>query len=114
MTTVKVVNINKTKKYSKKPFRVKDELYIYCGRPKSLSNPYEIGKDGDRDEVIEKFKELADEEPSILNKEIKRLIRFVRQTKPRVVVLGCHCKPLRCHCDVIKEMLDLELNPKLF
>jgi len=105
----KVVNINKTTRYTKKSFLKDGELYIYCGRPKKLSNPYHIGKDGTRKEVIKKFRVFLDS-----NKIIDELIGFIKDKTPSSVVLGCYCKPLPCHCDVIKERLDNEFNRRLF
>lgn len=116
---IKIINIKNTKRYNKEPFKKDDELYIFCGRPKKLSNPYEIGKDGNRGEVIEKFRELAEDDlfnepPSTLNKEIKNLADYAKKHKISNLVLGCYCKPLACHCDVIKEILDDQLNARLF
>jgi len=111
---IKVVNISKTKKYAKENFLKNNELYIYCGRPKVLSNPFIIGKDGNREEVIKKHKELVNKHGSKLNNEANRLIDYIKGKKPSKVVLGCHCKPLDCHCDVYKSKLDSVFNRKLF
>jgi len=72
---------------------------VYCGRPSIFSNPYKIGKDGTREEVIEKYrvwfnKKLTD--PGFRAK--------IGELKDKV--LGCYCKPLSCHCDVIVEYLE--------
>ena len=39
---------------------------IYIGRPSLFGNPFKIGKDGTRAEVIEKYEAYARHEPRIL------------------------------------------------
>ncbi len=60
---------------------------IYCGRGSPYGNPFVIGRDGNRDEVCDKFK--AEILPTL---DVRRL---------RGHDLLCFCKPLRCHCDDI-------------
>lgn len=75
----------------------KKDLYdVYIGRPSKWGNPFEIGKDGNRLEVIEKYKEYLLNNPILLN-EIEEL---------RGKVLGCWCRPKKCHGDVIIELLN--------
>lgn len=69
---------------------------IYIGRPSKWKNPYKIGKDGSRDEVIEKFRNYASLR---LQKEPNWLLPLKGKD------LYCYCAPLACHGDVIKEML---------
>ena len=69
---------------------------IYIGRPSLFGNPFKIGKDGTRAEVIEKYEAYARHEPRILaNLETLRGKR-----------LGCWCKPLACHGDVLVKLLE--------
>ena len=116
----KIVNISKTKKYGKKSFKVDHEtIYIFCGRPSALSNPYQIGVDGSREEVVEKYKN--DEN---CQHQINEFIKYLKVQKPKTLILGCYCKntdkelkgkkQLACHCDVPKERIDEEFNPTLF
>jgi len=115
---IKTINIKNSKKYNGKSFSKDGLLYIYCGRPSKLSNPYEIGKDGNREDVIEKFKILSEplfgDTPSILQENISDFIEYLKKVNPREVILGCHCKPLSCHCDVIEKLVDNEFNKRLF
>lgn len=73
----------------------------YIGRGTLWGNPYTIGKDGDREEVIRKF--AYDFNRSFLrggedfNKKLGTL---------RGHTLGCHCKPYACHGDVLAEYLN--------
>lgn len=69
---------------------------VYIGRPSKWGNPFSIGKDGDRDEVIKKYKEWILNKPELLN-ELESL---------RDRVLGCWCKPLACHGDILVELLN--------
>ncbi|MBO0239055.1 DUF4326 domain-containing protein [Escherichia coli] len=73
----------------------------YIGRGTLWGNPYAIGQDGDRDEVIRKF--AYDFSRNFLrggddfNEKLKLL---------RGHTLGCHCKPYACHGDVLAEYLN--------
>jgi hypothetical protein len=91
MTTV--VNIKNGNKYD-----------VYCGRGSIFGNPYEIGKDGTREQVIERYKIWF----NFLLKDkffVNELLKLNGRT------LGCFCVPQKCHCEIIKEWLD---NPKNF
>ena len=73
---------------------------VYIGRPGPFGNPYVIGTDGDRAEVIRLFRiyfyERLKRDP-----EWKKLVEGLRGKK-----LGCFCAPLSCHGHVIAEYLD--------
>ena len=78
----------------------KDDFDVYIGRPCMLGNPYKIGKDGTRDEVIAKYRKYFNfmlGTSSLFREELEN-IRGKR--------LGCYCKPLPCHGDVILEYLE--------
>ena len=80
---------------------------IYVGRPSPLGNPFVIGRDGDRDGVIKKYRdwmigELRREEPSVIDE----LLRIEALGKKGTVELECWCAPLRCHAEVIKEVIQ--------
>lgn len=66
---------------------------VYIGRPSKWGNPFEIGRDGTREEVILKYEqhlisssELMSALPELFGK-----------------VLGCWCKPKSCHGDVLER-----------
>jgi hypothetical protein len=67
-------------------------------RPGPLGNPFVIGRDGTREEVIEKFRLYANREPSI-----RAMLPSLRGKR-----LGCVCKPKACHGDVYVEMIEEE------
>lgn len=81
--------------------RVADpETYEYCGRPTIFGNPFRVGKDGTRIEVIAKY----------IDYFFDRIQRD-RDFKKRVISLkgkriGCWCSPELCHLHVIATYLD--------
>lgn len=72
---------------------------VYIGRGTIFGNPFEIGVDGDRAQVLVRYK-----------KWFEFLLRDERFVKELVALkgkrLGCFCKPLTCHGDVIASYLD--------
>jgi hypothetical protein len=77
----------------------KKEFYdIYIGRPSKWGNPFEIGRDGSRDEVIEKYRQYI-----LSNKSLLKDIHELREK-----TLGCWCHPKLCHGDVLSELANME------
>ncbi|WP_283602800.1 DUF4326 domain-containing protein [Serratia proteamaculans] len=74
---------------------------IYCGRGTLWGNPYAIGADGDRDEVIRKFKYDFDRNYLKGGDDFKEKLKLNRGK-----TLGCHCKPYACHGDILAEFLN--------
>ncbi|MEB0121541.1 MULTISPECIES: DUF4326 domain-containing protein [unclassified Pseudomonas] len=74
---------------------------VYIGRGTLWGNPYQIGAEGTRDEVIAKysydFERRFVKLPEKFNENIEKL---------RGKTLGCHCKPAACHGDVIAHYLN--------
>ena len=73
---------------------------IYIGRGSAWGNPYVIGKDGDRAEVIEKYRVHA------YNKWVEDQgygIDWLEPLKGKDLV--CFCAPQACHGDVLLEMI---------
>lgn len=71
---------------------------IYIGRGSKWGNPFIIGKDGTREEVIQKYKEW------ILTK--KSLLICLPELQGKI--LGCWCSPKPCHGDVLIELVELQ------
>ena len=69
---------------------------IYIGRPSKWGNPFQIGKDGTREEVIEKFRNWILTQPNLL--------KDLHEIKGKT--LGCWCKPKVCHGDVLVELIE--------
>ena len=83
----KVVNVRRTKNYD-----------VYIGRGSSWGNPYAIGPDDDREEVIRKYK--YDFDRGFLKGGKEDFRELAGKT------LGCYCKPEPCHGDVIAAYLN--------
>ena len=79
---------------------IKHEKYdVYIGRGTPFGNIFRIGIDGDRQQVIEKYRSY------FYNKLKDKTFRDkVEQLQGKR--LGCYCKPLCCHGDVIIEYLE--------
>jgi hypothetical protein len=69
---------------------------VYIGRPSKWGNPFIIGKDGDRAEVIAKYEAWIKAQPELL-----RALPEIRGK-----TLMCFCKPHACHGDVLAKLAD--------
>jgi len=65
-------------------------------RPSKWGNPFRIGRDGTREEVIAKYRDYILARPDLL----------AALPALRGKCLGCYCKPLPCHGDVLVELVD--------
>jgi len=68
---------------------------VYVGRPSKWGNPFAIGRDGTREEVIEKYRQWILLQPALVE-EIKKELAGK--------VLGCWCAPWPCHAEVLAEL----------
>lgn len=81
----------------------KEKYDVYIGRPSKWGNPYSH-KEGTlakykvntREEAIQKYREY------ILNNQ--DLLKDLHELKGKI--LGCWCKPLSCHGDVLAELVE--------
>lgn len=73
----------------------KERYDVYIGRPSEWGNPFEIGKDGSRSEVIKKYESYLRSNQSLINK--------LEELDGKI--LGCWCKPNACHGDVIIKLI---------
>jgi len=78
----------------------KSHYDVYIGRGGQWGNPFIIGRDGTREEVIEKHAEWILTQPHLL-----RQLPMLRKKR-----LGCHCAPHRCHGDTLKKMADADIG----
>lgn len=74
---------------------------VYVGRPTPFGNPFAIGQDGTRDEVVSKYM-------SWLFASEQKLLRAAARNQLRGHDLVCWCAPLRCHADVLAEFVNME------
>lgn len=80
---------------------------VYVGRPSPLGNPFRIGSDGSRKEVIQKYRQWLsiqlEDEFSPQSIEISRLVDEVKRCG--ILKLLCWCAPLPCHAEVIRDVI---------
>jgi hypothetical protein len=74
----------------------KDKHDVYIGRPSKWGNPFSIGKDGTRDEVIVKYSFWIINQPD--------LMAALPELKDKI--LGCWCRPQACHGDILAQLAD--------
>lgn len=79
---------------------------VYIGRPSIWGNPFSHAPNtlaeyqvSTRAEAIEKFREWFLSQPELVAKAKREL---------KGKILGCWCKPMPCHGDVIAEIIDKE------
>ena len=77
-----------------------DKYDVYIGRPSKWCNPFIIGRDGNREEVIEKYREWI----------LSNLVLINNLTEIKDKTLGCFCKPKSCHGDVLVDLCDKEIT----
>lgn len=75
-----------------------DPTAIYVGRPTKWGNPFIIGTDGTRDEVIQMYRDRLMVCPPLLE-----LLPLLRGSD-----LVCWCAPQPCHADVLLELANKE------
>jgi len=67
---------------------------VYIGRPSKWGNPFVIGRDGTRDDVIARYEAWLLKQPEL----IAALPELAGKT------LGCWCAPQACHGDVLARL----------
>lgn len=65
---------------------------VYVGRPSKFGNPFEIGKDGTRAEVIEKYERWIMTQPDLME---------AARTELAGKNLICWCAPKACHASIL-------------
>lgn len=81
----------------------KEKYDVYIGRPSKWGNPFSHKEDtvaefkvGSREEALIKYKEWLMSQPELL-KDLEEL---------KGKTLGCWCKPLPCHGNILAEIVD--------
>jgi hypothetical protein len=78
----------------------------YVGRPSPLGNPFVVGRDGSRQEVIAKYRRWLwgrlQEPDSAQERELRRLLA---QAVAGELKLLCWCHPLPCHAEVVRGVV---------
>lgn len=75
----------------------KQERYdVYIGRPSKWGNPFKVGEDGTRKEVIQKYEYWV--------RQQKNLMDSLYELKDKT--LGCWCYPKACHGEVLVKLVN--------
>lgn len=91
----------------------KGKVGFYVGRGKSaaaetctLGNPFR----GPNRELAIHYYRFWLEHSLVMDEKVQRVFELILNTaRKHDVVLICHCAPLACHADVIKEMIEAQL-----
>lgn len=79
----------------------KKEMYdVYIGRPSKWGNPYSIGKQGTREEVVTKYEMWIGKN--------SYLLASLSELKDKI--LGCWCSPKLCHGDVLAKLCNHDVE----
>ena len=70
---------------------------VYIGRPTIWGNPFIIGRDGTREEVIRKYERML---------ASNARLRELAQRELRGRDLACHCAPQPCHGDILLRIAN--------
>ena len=81
---------------------------VYIGRPSQWGNPFVIGPDGDREQVIALFEEWMRVSSDAGARRIRRDIHLLHGR-----VLGCFCAPLACHGDVLAKWAKVKFDERV-
>lgn len=79
---------------------------IYIGRPSALGNPFELDRDGNRDQVCDLYAQTWQKRmtnSAAMRAEFSRVVNSARQGDVRLV---CWCAPYRCHGETIKARVE--------
>lgn len=69
---------------------------VYIGRPSKWGNPYRIGQNGSREEVIELYRQYLHRR--------KDLLACLHELRGKDLV--CFCAPLDCHGDILLKLAN--------
>lgn len=75
---------------------------IYIGRGSKWGNPFKIGQDGTRSDVILKYEQWIKNQSELIN-----CIDELRD-----VDLVCFCKPKACHGDVLVKIMNMTIEQR--
>lgn len=85
-----------------KVVHIKDKYDVYIGRPSIFGNPFRVFGVNGREKAINQFKDYFYNRTDIDPEFYLEVMKLEGKT------LGCFCKPLACHGDIIAEFVDDE------
>jgi Domain of unknown function (DUF4326) len=77
---------------------------VYVGRPSALGNPFLVGRDGTREDVIARYRQWLRAQwrrGGAVRQELEWLAAQYRRDGQ--LTLLCWCAPRLCHADVVRE-----------
>ena len=77
---------------------------VYVGRPSVLGNPYVIGPDGSRHDVVDQYRAWLREQyrhDGAVRRALRQLT--MRYLTDGALTLICWCAPQPCHAEVIRD-----------
>lgn len=88
-----------------------NKIYIgrnsYVSKGSVLNNNFKIGQDGNRNEVVEKYRKWLWQEYKKKGEVYQELVRIKNKViKGEEVELVCWCSPQKCHGDVVKNCVE--------
>lgn len=75
----------------------------YVGRGSVLGNPFVLRKHGNREEVIEKFRQLLWTDVQNKGALYDAIDSMAQRLNYEDINLVCYCAPKACHADIIKN-----------
>jgi len=79
---------------------------VYVGRPSPLGNPFAIGRDGDRSQVISRYREWLWEQVRAPRSPARlELHDLLEKARKGPLELVCWCAPQACHADVLARAI---------
>lgn len=82
--------------HAKNAHQFEPDEFVWITRDTKWGNPYIVGTDGTREEVIAKYDRWLDRQ--------LHLLAALEELRDKVLV--CYCKPKACHGDVLKRRLE--------
>ncbi len=87
--------------------------YVGRGKGSVLGNPFKMRNEGEREQVVQKYRSWLWRQIQLQNKEvIRELARLANLAKRGDLELACWCKPKACHGDVLKACIEWMLTEK--
>ncbi len=77
---------------------------VYVGRPSKWGNPFVIGRDGAREQVVARYRDWL--RWSLVG--LAPILCRAARTELRGKHLVCWCAPLPCHADVLLEIANAD------
>jgi hypothetical protein len=74
--------------------QLREGTAVYVGRPTKWGNPFVIGRDGTREQVIAKYAAWVEDQAHEVRTEL------------RGKDLVCWCAPAACHADILLEIAN--------